>query len=87
MIDILKKIGLLGLITIGLTLLGNGINAVINWSWLVTICGIFRAAIDPLDIFFDTTELIARISDLLSILIVFWGCRGFILVTNHLKNK
>ena len=87
MIDILKKIGLFTLVTAGLVLLGNGINAVITWSWLVTICGIFRAVIDPLDVFIDTTELISTIANLLSVLIVFWGCRGFILVTNYFKNK
>jgi hypothetical protein len=87
MIDILKKIGLFSLVVSGLVLLGNGINAVINWSWLVTICGIFRVMIDPLDFFIDTTELISSIANFLSVLIVFWGARGFILVTNYFKNK
>lgn len=87
MIDILKKIGLLTLITAGLVALGNGINAAINWSWLVSICKILRVIIDPLDFIIDTTELIAAISSTLSVLVAFWTARAFILITNYFKNK
>jgi hypothetical protein len=87
MIDILKKIGLFSLVVSGLVLLGNGINAVVNWSWLITICGIFRVMIDPLDFFIDTTEVISSLANFFSILVVFWGVRGFILTTNYFKNK
>lgn len=87
MIDILKKIGLLALITAGLVALGNGINAAVNWSWLVSICRILRVIIDPLDFLIDTTELISAISSALSVLVVFWGARAFVLITNYFKNK
>ena len=87
MIDILKKIGLLAVLTAGLVVLGNGINAAVNWSWLVSICRILRVIIDPLDFLIDTDELISAISSALSVLIVFWSARGFVLITNYFKNK
>jgi len=87
MIDILKKIGILSLITGFLVVLGNGINVLIDWNWLTTICRILRLVIVPLDYMIDTTELITRIGSSLSILILFWSARGFIAITNSIKNK
>lgn len=87
MIDILKKIAVFSMVGIFLTILGNVINDLVNWSWLVTVCKILRVVIDPLDFFIDTVEFISALGSALSAYVALWVARGAIVVINLVKNK
>jgi hypothetical protein len=87
MIDVLKKIAIVGLVLGAASALGNAINSAISWTWLVYVFKIFRVLLNPMDFVFDTTTLITVLGKMLSTLILVWGFYGFIYVMRVFNSK
>lgn len=87
MIDILKKMVIVGLVMGALSILGAAINAAIDWSWLVAVFKVFRVLLNPVDFVFDTTTLITVLGKMLSTLILVYSFYGGLYVFRVFNSK
>lgn len=75
--DILKKGGLIVLVYGALVLLGNSLNALLNYnSFLVSIFSAVKVAISPFDYWLAVDTLIIDLGLAFSIIIAFWTMRA-----------
>jgi len=69
MTNFLKNLGIVGLITLGLTTFGMVINAIPIWDWITNIFVILRNLISPIGAFWDLPSLLDAIG---------WGIKIFV---------
>lgn len=80
MISLFKNFALLSVFTLILYGIGQGIDVLIPWTWLVTFFAIIRDVVMIFDFFWDTTTLFVIISISLLIEISFWTLKAFMAV-------
>jgi len=85
MINLLKQFAIVSFVVIILTVLGNAINDLITWDFLVTIFAVLRKVLDPMDFLINTDLLMQYIGYSISVYMAYWVGRGGILV-KHIFN-
>jgi hypothetical protein len=71
-IKILKTIGLVGLVIVGLSLLGVAINNILPWSWLTDFFRIIRHFVGIFDFMWDTSTFFVIIGLGLLVEVAYW---------------
>lgn len=87
MIDLIKKISIIGLVITALSAFGYSLNTYIDWSWLIMCFKILRVLLDPVSFFSDNDTLILIFGKIFSIMILVWGLYGSIYVMRVFNSK
>jgi len=82
MIKLLKQIGVVALISLGLYLLGIVIQNIVPWIWLTYFFTLLRAIVRPLDFIWDFSQVWIVLSAVFAVMIGVWGFKAFLAVRN-----
>lgn len=85
LVKILTRAALISAIISMLYILGQGINALIPWSWLIYFFVIFRNLTSLIGFIIDLPTLYVLISLTLTIQIIFWTYKATIFVINWFR--
>jgi len=80
MINIFKKIALIGVYILVLTTLGNVINNLIPWDYLTTFFALIRNLVLIFDFMWDTTTLLQLVGYVFLIQVAIWIYKASVFV-------
>jgi len=87
MINILKNIGLVGVVILILTALGTAINAIVPWAWLTDFFTLLRHLTDLIDFTWDTSTMWTIVGLSMTIFVAEWVFRAGITAVDYLRGK
>ncbi len=85
-VKILRDVALVSVFVTLLTILGNGINYVIPWHWLVDMFSILKFFTSQISFMWDTMSMWTIISIVLGLEIIFWAFTAGVTVIKWFKN-
>jgi len=87
MINILKNIGIVGVMMAALSVLGLAINQLVPWSWLTNFFVIIRYFSILFDWIWDVPTMYVLLTIAFSLQITVWGFKASIAAVNYFKNN